>query len=184
MIDWNALLQTIVASGAVAVALSYVFNRKLKEYEAKLRELTELRVKIGMDRIEEYKKLSNLVTSVRKHAVDLCEMSDPTEDEISAVVSKVDDLQKAIHNSCATMRENEIDYGNEIYERVHSYKVQLRALIGNVENERKRRDEGQTKRADGVREDITRSIADIQSESKSIVDILAGLIHKAKEGDL
>lgn len=182
MIDWNALLQTIVASGAVAGALSYVFkkyteksiehvfDRKLKEYEAKLQVLTAIRIEFGTARIKEYKKLSALVTSIRKHAVNLCETSAPTEDEISALMSEAQDLENMIYDLSITL------HMDQIYERVHGYKIELKTLIKNVENERKLRDKGQTERADGVREIITRSIADIQSEYKSIVDMLMDLI--------
>ena len=182
MFDLNAFLQTLVTSGAVAGALSfvfkkytekrieYIFDMKLKEYEAKLQESTALRIGIGKDRIEEYKKLSALVSSVRKHAVNLFEKPDPTVDEISGLMSEAKELEKMIYDLSITL------HLDRIYEKVHSYKVELVTLIKNFENERKLRENGQTQRADGVREIVNRSIAEIQSEYKSIVDLLVGLI--------
>jgi len=182
MVDWNALLQALVTSGTVATAvgivfkkytekrIEHVFDKKLKEYEAKLKESTELRIGIGKDRIEEYKKLSGLVQSVRKHAVDLCEKPDPAVDEISELLSEVKDLQDIIYNLSVTLNLD------QIYERVHSYKVELATLVKNIENERNLRDKGQTERAHGVREIVNRSVSDIQSECKSIVALLVDLI--------
>src|ERR671920_562390 len=101
MIDWNALLQAIVASGVVAAGLSVVFqayfDRKLKQYEIKLAAATELRTQIGKDRIEEYKKLSALVSSARKRAVDLSERKTPKADEISELASKVKALENLVY---------------------------------------------------------------------------------------
>jgi hypothetical protein len=182
MVDWNALLQALVTSGTVATAvgivfkkytekrIELVFDKKLKEYEAKLKESTELRIGIGKDRIEEYKKLSGLVQSVRKHAVDLCEKPDPAVDEISGLLSEVKDLQDIIYNLSVILNLD------QIYERVHSYKVELATLVKNIENERNLRDKGQTERADGVRGIVNRSVSDIQSECKSIVALLVDLI--------
>src|SRR6516164_1458447 len=187
MIDWNVLLQALVTSGAMATAvgvvfkkyteksIEHIFDRKMKEYEAKLREATELRIGIGKSRIEEYKKLSSLVQSVRKQAVDLCAKPDPALDEISGLLSKVKDLQDTIYNCSVTLNLD------RVYERVHSYKGELAALAKNIENERNLRDKGQTKRAEGGREIVIRSVADIQSESASIVALLADLT-SPKEG--
>lgn len=189
MIEWNTLFQTIVTSSAIAGALSYVFkkytekriehvfDRKLKEYEAMLQESTALRIGIGKDRIEEYKKLSAIVMSVRKHATNLCEKPDQTADDISGLTSEAKDLENMIYDLSITL------HMDRIYEKVHSYKIELLTLIKNVENERKLRDLGQTERANGVREVVNRSIEEIQSECKSIVDLLVGLIPpKGKAG--
>src|SRR5271157_3515608 len=101
MVDWNAILQALVTSGAVATAvgivfkkytekrIEYVFDKKLKEYEAKLQEATEVRIAIGKARIEEYKRLISVVQSVRKQAVDLSANADPGADETSGLLSKV-----------------------------------------------------------------------------------------------
>jgi hypothetical protein len=182
MIDWNALLQALVASGTVATAvgivfkkytekrIEHVFDKKLKEYEAKLKEATELRIGIGKDRIEEYKKLSGLVQAVRRHAVDLCQTRDPAADEVAGLLAEVKDLQGVIYNLSVTLNLD------QIYERVHSYKVEIEALAKNIENESNLRGKGQTERANGVREIVNRSVSDIQSECKSIVALLVGLI--------
>jgi hypothetical protein len=182
MIDWNALLQAIVASGAVAGAvffvfkkytekrIEHVFDRKLKEYEARLQEATALRIGIGKDRVEEYKRLSAMVMSVRKHAVNLYEMSNPTPDGISTLMSEAQDLENLIYGLSITL------HLDRIYDRVHAYKVELKTLINNLENERKLRNKGQTERADGVRGIIASAIKDIQNECKSIVDLLVSLI--------
>jgi hypothetical protein len=182
MLDWNALLQALVTSGIVATAvgivfkkytekrIEHVFDKKLKEYEARLKELTELRIGIGKDRIEEYKKLSGLVQSVRKRAVDLCDKPDPAVEEISSLEQEVKDLQDLIYNLSVTLNLD------QVYERVHTYKVELTTLVKSVKNERKLLDMGQTERADGVREIVNRSISDIQSECKSIVSLLVALI--------
>lgn len=189
MIDWNALLQTIIASGVAAGAMSYVFkkytekriehvfDRKLKEYEAKLQESTALRIKIDTIRIEGYNKLSALMASARKDAVDLCEMSDPTEYDISKLMSKAAALQDMVHDLYIIL------HSDQIYGRVHVYKIKLKTLIKEVENERKWRDMGQIEQADGVREIITRSIADIQSENELIGERLGELI-QPKRADL
>jgi hypothetical protein len=187
MVEWNALFQALIASGAAAAAsgfvfkkytekrIEHVFDKKLKEYEAKLKESTELRIAIGKDRIEEYKKLSGLVQSVRKHAVDLCEKPDPPVAEISGLLSEVKKLQDKIYNLSVTLN---LDH---IYEPVHSYKVELATLAKNIENERNLRDKGQNERADGVREIVNRSVSDIQSECKSIVALLVDLIPPKEE---
>ena len=182
MLDWNALLQAIVTSSAVATAvgivfkkytekrIEHVFDRKMKEFEAKLKEATELRIGIGKDRIEEYKKLSGLVQSVRKLAVDLCADADPAADDIAGLRSMAKDLQKMIYDLSVTLNLD------GIYERVHRYKIELETLVKNIENERTLRDKGQAGRADGVRDIVNRSVSDIQSECKSIVDLLVHLI--------
>lgn len=184
MINWDALVQAIITSGAIATAvgvvfrkytekrIEHVFDKKMKEYEAKLQERTELRIGIGKDRIAEYKRLSHLINSVRKEAVDLCAKLDLTAVEISGLTSKVHDLQEVIYQSSVTL------HLDGIYEQLHSYKVQLGALAGIVENERKLRESGQSERANGVREIITLSVSDIQSECTSINALLVTLISK------
>jgi hypothetical protein len=187
MVDWNTLQQTFVTSAIVAAAVGFVFkqytekriehvfDKKLKEYEAKLKESTELRIGIGKDRIEEYKKLSGLVQSVRKHVVDLCEKPDPAVDEISGLLSEVKALQGIIHNLSITLNLD------GIYERVHSYKVVLGNLVKEIGNERALRDKGQTERADDVREIVNCSVSYIQSECKLIVALLVDLISPKEE---
>ena len=182
MVDWNALFQTIVASGAVATAvgivfkkytetrIEHVFDKKLKEYEARLKETTEVRIAIGKARIDEYKGLIGVVQSVRKQAVDLAAKLDPTAEEISGLRSRVKELQEMIYSLSGTLSLD------RIYERLHSYKVELDTLTKNIENESKIRVNGQTERADGVRGIVDRSISDIQSECKSIVALLVDLI--------
>ncbi|PXF56682.1 MAG: hypothetical protein C4B59_16520 [Candidatus Methanogaster sp.] len=184
MVDMDVLLQTIVASGAVAGALSlvfkvytekridHVFDRKLKEYEAKLQESTELRVNFGKNRIEQYAKLSALVLSVRKKAVDLCEMPTPTEKEISELNKEAKNLQEMIYDLFTTL---EMDH---IYDTIHSYKENLITLVKNLKNEKIHRDNGATEKADEIRKNINGSIADIKEEYKSIGHELVELIHK------
>lgn len=186
-VNLEALLQAIITSGAIATAvgvvfrkytekrIEQVFDKKMKEYEARLQERTELRIGIGKDRIAEYKRLSHLVNSVRKQAVDLCAKPDLTADDIVGLGAQVKDLQELIYQSSVTLH---LDH---IYEKVHSYKVQLGSLVGIVENERKLRERRQAERADGVREIITRSISDIQSECASINTLLITLISKHEE---
>ncbi len=181
MIDWNALLQVLTATGVVATVLGVVFKKytekrieivfdmKLKKYEAKLKESTE----ININRIKEYKTLSSLVQSVRKRAVNLCENPDSPVDEISVLLSEVKDLQGKIYDLSVTLNMD------HIYERIHSYKVELATLVKNIENERNLRDKGQTERAEGVKGIINRSILDIKSECKSIVALLVDLISRS-----
>ena len=182
MVDWNALLQVLTASGAVATAVAvvfkkytekqieHVFDRKLKEYEAKLQAATAVRIGIGTERINEYKKLSGLIQSVRKDAVDLCSNPNAGADEFSRVLLSIRELQNTIYQLSITLNLD------GIYERVHTFKIEAATLVKNVENEKNLRDKGQTERAAGVREIIVRSVSGIQSECKAIVGLLVDLI--------
>lgn len=182
MVDWNALIQVLTASGAVATAvgvvfkkytekrIEHVFDKKLKEYEAKLQAATAVRIGIGTERIDEYKKLSGLVQSIRKEAVDLCSNPDPAAAEISRALLSVKELQNTIYQLSITLNLD------GIYERVHTYKIEAATLVKNVENERNLRDRGQAERAAGVREIISHSVSGIQSECKAIVALLVDLI--------
>jgi hypothetical protein len=186
MIDWNSLLQAIVSSGIVAgfvtgvvlfvfqkyteKRLEHIFNRRLKEYESKLEEATALRIGIGTDRIEEYKRLSALINTVRKHVVTLLEKPNLTTKDISELMSEARALEKMIYDLSITLQFD------RIYERVHSYKVKLVSLIKNFENEKILRDKGQTERANGVKEIINQAVVETQSECEALVKLLVTLI--------
>ena len=182
MFDWSAVFQTFLASGIVSGGIGailvfvfkkytdrridHVFKLKLKEHEEWLRRASELQIQIGKDRIEEYKKLSALLMRVRKNVIDLCEKDDPTSGEITAVMAEVKDIENMIYDLSLTL------FFDDLFPRIHSYKVALLTLVKNVENEKQLRLNGQTQRANDIRESIYRSIAPNQEECKSIVGIL------------
>jgi hypothetical protein len=184
MVDWNILLQTLITSTAVATAIAavfkaytekrigFVFEKKLKEYEAKLKEETELKIGLGKDRIVEYKNLSGLVQSIRKQVVDLYENANPKKGEISAVSSRAKELQELIYKLFITL------HSDRVYERIHGYKLKVEAFPKLIDNERKTRDQGRGEEADKTRAAVTQSVLDIQSECNSIVRLLAGLISR------
>jgi hypothetical protein len=115
------------------------------------------------------------VLSVRKHAVDLCENPDLTVGGTAALQSEVKDLENIIYSFSTTLTLD------RIYERVHGYKIELGTLVKNLENERNLRDKGQTERADGVREVVTRSVGEIQTECKLILTLLTDLMSPKEE---
>ena len=182
MMEWDALIQTLISSSIVAGGLSFVFkqytekriehvfDKKLKEYEAKLQEATALNIGIGTDRIEEYKKLSALVNSIRKHAVVLSANPHASENNIGKLNSEAKKLENLIYEQSITL------YSDRVYEQVHSYKVQVVNLIKNIENEQKLRVTGKSERADGVKEVVDRSIREIETDCRSIVDLLVTLV--------
>jgi hypothetical protein len=182
MYDWPALFQTFLASGLASGMvggilvfvfkiyaerkIDHAFNLRLKEYEAWLRRATELQLQIGKDRIEEYKKLSALILSVRKHVVELCENREPSLDMITTVTDEVKDLEKLIYDLSFTLTFD------NVYQRLHGFKCELLTLVKNVDNERKLRSNGQPQRAEGVRNIINQSIPEIQGECKLLVEML------------
>lgn len=181
MVDWNALLHAVVGSGAGAAIvwlvaqkyaekrIAYTFDKELKSHESALKITSDQWSRLCEVRMKEYSKLSGLVSSVRRHAIDLCAKSCPTPEEIKTFKTEVDNLQEMVYSLTFILTYD------RSFAQVHTYKTTLVNLAKNIENEISLRGMNQTDRADSVREDIKLSLSDLDNGCALITTLLAKL---------
>lgn len=180
--NWSALFQQIITSGVVIAgvvlvfwkyvekSMEQIFDRKLKEFEARLSVASALWIEMGRDRTQGYRTLSSLVLSVGRHAIDVCQNPEASQDEIEELTSEIRELERTLYGLFDLLTTD------RIFSRVHAYKANAAILVKNLENEGRLRRSGSSDRADIAREDLDRAIAEIQTERQVLSNLLAGLI--------
>jgi hypothetical protein len=133
--DWSVVTQvaftSLITSGIVVFvlrvvferSLEHIFNRRLKEFEAKLQERTAFRSAFGEQRLEEYRRLSGEILRTRRALNDYLQA--PPNRLLStagAYNQAVDRFQEALYDNALTLQQD------GLYRRMHIYKVRCKTL--------------------------------------------------------
>lgn len=180
--EWGGMLQALITSGVVAGvlgavlnksterAVDHAFDRRIKDYEAKLAVATAAWTELQKVRQEKYRTLAQLVSLAGRHALDLAEHSAAPPREVELALIEANKLEETLAELIGELTED------GMYDRVHKYKGALKVLLQQLNNEAHHRRSDHVERADSARSEVNRLAEEVRRERVPISRKLSELI--------
>lgn len=179
--DWDAVFQSaasaLVVSGIVIATfrfyvekrIEHSFDRKLAEYEARLSERSELRVKYGTDRLSGYQNLVSQIRRVNRRCRDWLESELAADHDVAELLAETAKLQEAVYAYTVSL---ELD---GLYAELHVWKGQMQSIAKRLDNAARLDGSDQT-RAASVREAVRAEVPARLVEGNALADRLTALL--------
>ncbi len=191
MIDWNAILQSLLTTGVVVAVLGFVareafkstithaLDRQLEVQKTELgKQLEEFKAKLAADtalaqeRRDQARNIAHRLTTAARRAREMCEMPDedgyPRPELIEALATATNYLESDIHGARLTLNEVSPD----LYTSVHALKNQLIGMRQNALHAKGWMSKGQPEKAEERRAEMDADGATIQDLVRRSVDQL------------
>lgn len=182
MLSLSEIIQSLLSSSIVAAAaiffikkftenaVNHAFDRRMKEYEAKLNEETEVNIKYRGDKIEGYPVLLGKLLRARKNISRMVDGEVKSDHEMEDIRQDIKVLEEQLYDTAIFLKDD------GVYNNVHELKNKLVSLRTNIESRKKLLDRMQNDRAAKVDAVINQLSIEIDKECQEMIDKLTTLI--------